>query len=204
MAKNNMIITKKTWEELRQNQAELGELIMLNRQKSEPDSEPDFLWVSLFNAERLKLCLLVEAGELANEIKSFKAWRKKQKVDWDKVKEELIDCLCFFLDLSNLFQVELVDFSFPTGQQELHFNKLLLDFFVKTNDLSVLEKEELYNSEKIKITNQKTYQEWLETFQVLCAKLAINEPELKAIYLRKHEKNKLRAEEKDKFSVKGK
>ena len=184
------MITKKTWEMLSQKQAGLGELIIKNNPSG-------LQWVSRFNAKRLKLCLLVEIGELANEIKSFKAWRKKPEIDWDKVKEELIDCLCFFLDLSNLFQVELTDFSFPAEKQELHFNKLLLKLFAQTNDLSILEKEELYKLGKTKITNQKSYQEWLKTFQILGAKLAISEQELLTIYLRKNEKNQVRATEKE-------
>jgi len=191
------MITKKTWEILSQKQAELGQLIIRKREETKDKTEPELKWVSHFNAKRLKLCLLVEIGELANEIKSFKAWRKKPEIDWDKVKEELIDCLCFFLDLSNLFQVELTDFSFPAEKQELHFNKLLLKLFAQTNDLSILEKEELYKLGKTKITNQKSYQEWLKTFQILGAKLAISEQELLTIYLRKNEKNQVRATEKE-------
>lgn len=187
------MITKKTWEILSKKQAELGKLII---EKSKTKENPAGLqWVSLFNAERLKLCLLVEIGELANEIKSFKAWRKKTEIDWTKVKEELIDCLCFFLDLSNLFQIELADFSFPVEKQVLHFNKLLLEFFTKTNDLFVLKEEELYNSGKTKITDQKTYYEWLKIFQILCAKLLTNGQELLIIYLRKNEKNRTRAKD---------
>lgn len=192
------MITKKTWEELRQKQAELGKLIIQKRNSDlENNSDtPPLVWVSRFNAERLKLCLLVEIGEFANEVKSFKAWRKKTEVDWVKAKEELIDCLCFFLDLSNLFRIELVDFSFPIEKQSLHFNELLLELFHKTNNLSILEEEELYYSGKTKITNQNTYYEWLKLFQTLCAKLSISELELKTIFLRKNEKNRGRATEK--------
>ena len=197
-SKEMVIITKRTWEELRQEQAKLGELII---QKRNSDLENNsaalpLVWVSRFNAERLKLCLLVEIGEFANEIKSFKAWRKKTEIDWTKAKEELIDCLCFFLDLSNLFQIELADLSLPIEKQALHFNELLLELFYKTVDLSILEEEDLYNSGKTKITNQNTYYEWLKIFQTLCAKLSISEPELKVIYLRKNEKNQGRAAEK--------
>jgi len=60
------MISAESWKTLNQKQAKLGQLII---QKS----KPDFSWVSLFNAERLKLALLVEVGEFANEIKSFKA-----------------------------------------------------------------------------------------------------------------------------------
>lgn len=188
------MITKKTWEILRKKQAELGKIILQSNLELKNNSvAPPLVWVSHFNAERLKLCLLVEVGEFANEIKSFKAWRKKKEVDWTKAKEELIDCLCFFLDLSNLFRIELIDFSFPIAKRELHFNKLLLEFFAKTNELSILEEEELYLLGKTKISDQKTYQEWIKMFQILSAKLAINEEELKNIYLQKNEKNKLRA-----------
>jgi len=68
------MISAESWKTLNQKQAELGQLII---QKS----KPDFSWVSRFNAERLKLALLVEVGEFANEIKSFKAWRKKTETD---------------------------------------------------------------------------------------------------------------------------
>jgi len=193
-----VMLSKKIWEELRQKQAELGKLIIEKRNSDLENNPavPPLIWVSHFNAERLKLCLLVEIGEFANEIKSFKAWRKKTEVDWAKAKEELIDCLCFFLDLSNLFQIELVEFSFSTEKKVLHFNELLLELFYKTVGLPILEGEELYSSGKTKITNQNTYYEWLKIFQILCIKMAIGESELKTIYLRKNEKNKLRAREK--------
>ena len=84
----------------------------------------------------------------------------------------------------------------PSYLDDIHFNKLLLELFAKTNDLSILENEELYNSGKTKITDQNPYHKWLKIFQTLCVKMAISESELKTIYLRKNEKNKLRAQEK--------
>ena len=38
----------------------------------------EWKWNSIINIERLKLCLLVEVGEFANELKTFKIWHKKQ------------------------------------------------------------------------------------------------------------------------------
>ena len=110
MTKNNMIITKKTWEILSQKQAELEQLIIQKRNSDLGNNStiPPLVWVSRFNVERLKLCLLVEVGEFANEIKSFKAWRKKPEINWAKAKEELIDCLCFFLGLVGIYQIDMV------------------------------------------------------------------------------------------------
>lgn len=189
------MITKKTWEILSQKQAELGKLII---EKSKTEKNPTGLqWVSFFNAERLKLCLLVEIGELANEIKSFKAWRRKKEIDWVKAKEELIDCLCFFLDLSNLFQVEQVEILSTPEKSEPQFNKLLLELFYKTNNLFILKNEELYNLGKTKISDQNTYYEWLKVFCALCKKLSVNEKELLDIYLTKNKINQQRAREKE-------
>jgi dimeric dUTPase (all-alpha-NTP-PPase superfamily) len=68
------VITPQTWNLLIKKQIELDQLIV-------EKSPVDLRWVSRFNAERLKLALLVEVGEFANEIKSFKAWRKKPEID---------------------------------------------------------------------------------------------------------------------------
>ena len=101
------MITPTNWKILVKKQAELDQLII---QKSPTDLK----WVSHFNAKRLKLALLVEVGEFANEIKSFKAWRKKPEIDWKKAKEELIDCLCFFFGLVSIYKVDM----FPTLTKE--------------------------------------------------------------------------------------
>jgi dimeric dUTPase (all-alpha-NTP-PPase superfamily) len=70
--------------------------------------------------------LLVEVGEFANEIKSFKAWRKKAEIDWAKAREEFIDCLGYFLGLINIYQIE-IDFSlvFPQRDNLTNFREKL-------------------------------------------------------------------------------
>jgi hypothetical protein len=48
-------------------------------------------------------------------------------------------------------------------RKDLPFNKLLLDFFIKTNDLYVTEDEQFYNSGKkeiIKDEVKNSYYEW--------------------------------------------
>jgi len=179
------MITIKTWEELKKKQSELDQLIV-------EKSPTNLKWISHFNAERLKLALLVEVGEFANEIKSFKAWRKKQEIDWAKAKEELIDCLGYFLGLVNIYQIDFPA-NFTSEKQDWTFNKLLLDFFAKTNNLFIPEEPELYDLEKAKITNQSTYHNWLKIFNEICNKIPIGKQELLEVYLQKNRINQERS-----------
>lgn len=51
--------------------------------------------------ESMKLGLLVELGELANEVQSFKHWKQNKEINREKVLEEFSDCLHFALSLEN-------------------------------------------------------------------------------------------------------
>lgn len=51
--------------------------------------------------DSIELALLVELGELANEVKSFKYWQKNKHIDRTKILEEFADCLHFALSLEN-------------------------------------------------------------------------------------------------------
>lgn len=53
-----------------------------------------------------KLALLVEIGELANEVKSFKYWSVK-KPDYNLMIMEYADCLMFILMFMNTYNLEL-------------------------------------------------------------------------------------------------
>jgi dimeric dUTPase (all-alpha-NTP-PPase superfamily) len=194
-----MIITEKTWEMLSQKQAELEQLIIQKRNsdlKNNSNFQP-LVWMSCFNAKRLKLCLLVEIGEFANEIKSFKAWRKKQVIDWTKAKEELIDCLCFFLGLSNIYQIKPKEILSIPEKKDIISNELLLDFFYKSNNLYIEENEEFYKLDKREIGNKRknTYYDWLKTFNQICKNYQIDEKQLITIYLDKNTTNQARAKE---------
>ena len=97
------MLTFPTIKELQSKQNELDKLI-------HQQSTIKFEWISLWNVKRLKLALFTEVAEFANELKTFKVWRKKKEIDWPKAKEELIDCLCFFLGLCNIYQIDFLDF----------------------------------------------------------------------------------------------
>ena len=180
------MIAEKNWELLKQKQSKLDQLIV-------EKSPIDLKWISYSNAERLKLALLVEVGEFANEIKSFKAWRKKPEIDWAKAKEELIDCLGYFLGLVGIYQVDIPPFLLTEDEKKFGlFNELLLDFFAKTNDLYVEKNEQFYNlenKETIKDKTKNTYHEWWWIFEKVCWKLKIGENELLDIYLEKNRTN---------------
>lgn len=49
----------------------------------------------------MQLALLVELGELCNEDKSFKHWKKHKEVNREKLLDEFADCLHFSLSLEN-------------------------------------------------------------------------------------------------------
>ena len=145
------------------------------------------------------MALLVEVGEFANEIKSFKAWWKKPEINWAKAKEELIDCLGYFLGLVGIYQINTLPSLFIANERkDLPFNKLLLDFFTKTNDLYIEKNWEFYKLEKRKINEerQKSYQDWWEVFDYVCWKLKITENELMEVYLAKNIINQERAKTK--------
>src|SRR4051812_42317283 len=98
-------------------------------------------------------------------------------MDLTKVKEELIDCLCFFLGLCNLYQIDnptaLENKSTKTSKpkyneddldinetQAAALNDLLLKIFFSTVKLTILENESAYTSKKeVKLsdTEKETY-----------------------------------------------
>lgn len=47
------------------------------------------------------LALMVEVGELANEVRSFKAWSNKPMSPKEIVLDEMVDVLHFYLSLAN-------------------------------------------------------------------------------------------------------
>jgi len=157
----------------------------------------DWKWSSLYNAKRLKLNILVEIGELANELRTFKVWRKKTAIDLVKVKEELIDCLCFFLGLTSVCQINFDGYQLAIANSEQEFNELLLELFSATEKLHLIKKEEFYsstNSKNVYFTSKElvTYDNWLQVFSKLVAKLEMEEAELLEVYLRKNEINQQR------------
>lgn len=199
------MLTFPTIKELQSKQNELDKLI-------HQQSAIEFEWISLWNVKRLKLALFTEVAEFANELKTFKIWRKKKEIDWPKAKEELIDCLCFFLGLCNIYQIDFLDFKIEHSEESSSINKLcrntndnwrqleksgkinqlILTFFSKTNDLPLIGDENWYKKERIKIQKKNAYYSWLQTFNEIIQALKMDEVEVLAVYLNKFDFNKER------------
>jgi len=178
-------------------------------------SGKEFEIKSYKNMIRLSTSLLVEIGELANEIKTFKVWKKKKEINYEKAKEELMDVLCFFLGLSNLNEIKLKEKNFKTFPKFSYlaknddnyfiFNKLLNDLFFyasklridETNFNKYLVKQE-YNQiykKKINILFSNNYYNFLNNFNFVAKKLDMGENEIIKMYLKKIENNYYRAKE---------
>ncbi|CAM3818902.1 dUTP diphosphatase [Alkalicoccus chagannorensis] len=56
--------------------------------------------------EEKLLALLVETGELANEVRSFKFWSDKERSSDEVILEEYVDGLHFLLSIGNLLEQE--------------------------------------------------------------------------------------------------
>jgi dimeric dUTPase (all-alpha-NTP-PPase superfamily) len=76
-------------EKLLKKQSELDKMI-LNKKK-----------ITHYPYAEIRLALLVELGELANEVQSFKYWKDNKNINRDKILEEYADCLHFALSLEN-------------------------------------------------------------------------------------------------------
>ncbi|MFT8313196.1 MAG: dUTP diphosphatase [Clostridium sp.] len=74
---------------------------LLDMQKELDKTILDNAGIKEYPLENIKLALLVELGELANEWKGFKHWKKHKDINRDKLLEEFADCLSFALSLEN-------------------------------------------------------------------------------------------------------
>ena len=134
-----------------------------------------------------KLALLVEIGEAANELKSFKYWKKDKDVSLEKVQEELIDCLHFFLSLVNCSQINFNEYFSPKIEKKLDTNKILLTIFKETGRLVWLKEEKKRENEKF----YYRYYRWLSIFEKLCRQIDFDEEKLLEVY---NHKNKINQE----------
>jgi len=185
------MLTPQTIRELQNEQQKLDEFIIQKKNITDIESENSFI--------RTKVALLVEVGELANELATFKHWKNQKEVDWEQAREELIDCFHFYLSFTNNFHIDFSNYSkflerfsekkdniIPydlTPQSITRFNRLLLELFFNTERMIPLwyipEKEHFYR--------------WLIIFEELAAKLGMeSEAEIKKVYLAKNKKNQER------------
>ena len=123
------MLTNKTINKLQNEQEKLDEFIRQKKNLTDADSRESFI--------RTKIALLVEIGELANELKTFKHWKSQKEVNWEKAKEELIDCLHFYLSWANSFQIDFSDYKFRKLAPEPGYNELLLTLFSETESFSL-------------------------------------------------------------------
>jgi len=65
--------------------------------------------ITQYPLENIRLSLLVELGELANEWKGFKYWKKDKKINREKLLDEFADCLHFALSLENYLKEKEID-----------------------------------------------------------------------------------------------
>ena len=75
--------------ELLKMQKELDKLIFKNSNIKE------------YPISKIRLALLTEVGELANEVQSFKYWKHNKNIKREKILEEWADCFHFALSLEN-------------------------------------------------------------------------------------------------------
>lgn len=61
----------------------------------------------------------IELGELANEIKFFKYWKKHKLIDKSKVIEEACDCFHFILSLANDNDINLKAMTYGTFSRDI-------------------------------------------------------------------------------------
>jgi len=180
------MLTPRTLKKLQLEQKKLDEFIVKNKNITDTKDEGYYVWG--------KVALLVEIGELANELKTFKRWKSQKEVDWEKAKEELIDCFHFYLSFTNTFRIDFSDYNkfqekfseknsnivaYDLSPQSItRFNELLLGFFSEADRMIG------YIPEKV------SFYRWLMIFEELAQKLGMkNEKDIEDVYMTKNKKN---------------
>lgn len=147
------MLSPKTIKKLQDAQAKLDEFIRKKNNLADSNTQKSFV--------RTKIALLVEIGELANELETFKHWKKNKKsvaekgpTELAKACEELIDCLHFYLSWANSFEIDFANYKFNKLVPEPDENELLLALFSETEafnttlPLSILKPKMLDSFEK--------------------------------------------------------
>jgi len=163
----------------------LDRIIMENCIRKGYFSREDFI---LIIPRFKKTALLTEIGEFSNSTNEFKYWKTNKKFNANDAKEELIDCLHFYLSISNFLKINFDNYSQIKEGNKQDLNELILSFFETTTKLIV--KNKLSEQEIIK--NEKFFYDWLNIFENICMKLGMNEEETDRIYNLKNQKNQER------------
>jgi dimeric dUTPase (all-alpha-NTP-PPase superfamily) len=144
---------------------------------------------------RLKVALLAEIGELANELATFKHWKKSQETNISKCQEELIDCLHFFLSLTNKLGIDFEDWEKKDLNYIEHvssnksWNEFLESFFWRTCSLELRIDCNCDGCEE-RESKVDCYYYWLRTFEQIAFKLGLRtKEEIEKAYDDKNKEN---------------
>jgi dimeric dUTPase (all-alpha-NTP-PPase superfamily) len=176
------MLSNETLKRLQTEQKKLDEFIKkgyLQRNNKENYEKDSYL--------RVKIALLVEIGEFANELKTFKHWKKQTEINWSKAKEELIDCLHFFLSLINNYQVDFADYQSEKIVPETSCNELLMEFFWTATQLPT-QLPNLLTIPEEKENKNIFYNSW-KAFDKVFQKLGMNEEDIENAYMVKNKVN---------------
>ncbi|PAK21407.1 hypothetical protein CJJ23_02025 [Mycoplasmopsis agassizii] len=129
--------------------------------------------------EKIGFALLVELGELANEVQTFKYWKKNQNIDRKKILEEYSDGIHF---------LNTYVFNFEAGEEfnPIIFSKDINKQFLEVykNILIMIEKPD---KEIIKLT--------YELYLGLASLLGISDREIETEYFKKNLVNQNRVKQ---------
>ena len=183
------MLTKEILKKLQLEQKKLDNFIWENYRKRNNIND-DNIGKTKESFIRSKIALLVEIGELANELKTFKHWKSQKDINWAKVKEELIDCLHFFLSWTNNLQIDFSDYSFSNLSQDTDYNELVLSLFSETEVFPLGISQNNTWLERVKNEkNKETFYRWLMIFEELCQKMGMNENDIEKEYMSKNRIN---------------
>lgn len=121
----------------------------------------------------LKLALLVELSELANEIKCFKFWSYKKSSPKNVILEEYVDgihfitSLCIFYKVSSQFSIIWPQTKFKTKQEI-------------TNELL-----KLFESSKTLLDSKTILHNWYQKYLIFGFKLGFSQKEIISAYNKK-------------------
>lgn len=90
------------------------------------------------------IALLVELGEVSNEIRFFKYWSKKEASEKEVIIDELVDCLHFAFSLGNTLEND--QWVFITDDMKRPINIIYFDIVGKLHKLVHEQSKELFRS----------------------------------------------------------
>ncbi len=90
------------------------------------------------------IALLVELGEVSNEIRFFKYWSKKPSSEKEVIIDELVDCLHFAFSLGNTLGIK--EWVFITDDMKRPMHLIYFDIIKKLHDLVNDKNERLFKS----------------------------------------------------------